>query len=105
MGKKVLILTGDAVEALEVYYPYYRLLEEEIDVDIAAPEKTKLHTVVHDFTDWQTYTEKPAYLLDSNLPFADVDPSQYDGLIIPGGRAPEYIRLNENVPRIVKHFF
>lgn len=105
MSKKVLILTGDAVEALEVYYPYYRLLEEGMDVTIAAPEKKKLHTVVHDFTDWQTYTEKPAYLLDANLSFEEVEPHNYDGLIIPGGRAPEYIRLDENVPKIVRHFF
>lgn len=105
MDKKVLIITGDAVEALEIYYPYFRLLEEGLHVDIASPKKKKLQTVVHDFADWDTYTEKPGYLLDSNLSFEDVDPSQYDGLVIPGGRAPEYIRLDENVPGIVKHFF
>ena len=105
MPKKVLIVTGDAVEALEVYYPYYRLLEEQIDAVIAAPKKQTLHTVVHDFVGWETYTEKPGYLLEPHLSFAEVNPEEYDGLIIPGGRAPEYIRLDENIPRILSHFF
>lgn len=105
MSKKVLIVTGDAVEALEVYYPYYRLLEEGVEVTIAAPKKKTLHTVVHDFTDWDTYTEKPGYLLEAHAAFADINPEEFDGLVIPGGRAPEYIRLDENLPKIVRHFF
>jgi protease I len=104
MSKKVLIVTGDAVEALEVYYPYYRLLEEGFDAVIASPEKKVLHTVVHDFVGWETYTEKPGYLLESHVSFKDVDPADFDGLLIPGGRAPEYIRLDENMPRILNHF-
>lgn len=105
MSKKILILAGDAVEALEVYYPYFRVLEEGFEAVIAAPSKKKLNTVVHDFVGWDTYTEKPGYLVESHIAFSDVDPTQYDGLIIPGGRAPEYIRLNEDVRRIVQHFF
>ncbi|MFE8702713.1 DJ-1/PfpI family protein [Cytobacillus sp. FJAT-54145] len=105
MSKKVLILAGDAVESLEIYYPYFRCLEEGFDVKISAPSQKKLHTVVHDFVGWDTYTEKQGYLIDAHLAFEDVNPEEYDGLIIPGGRAPEYIRLNENVPRIVAHFF
>ncbi len=105
MSKKVLILAGDAVEALEVYYPYYRLLEEGHEVVLAAPSKKKIHTVVHDFTGWETYEEKPAYLLEVHASFDEIDPSEFDGLVLPGGRAPEYIRLNEHVPKIVKHFF
>ncbi|WP_206885401.1 MULTISPECIES: DJ-1/PfpI family protein [Alicyclobacillus] len=105
MAKKVLILAGDAVEALEIYYPYYRLLEEGIDAVIAAPSKKTLNTVVHDFTGWETYTEKPGYLIQAHAAFADIRPEEFDGLILPGGRAPEYIRLNEHVPRIVGHFF
>jgi len=104
MSKKILILAGDAVEALEVYYPYFRVLEEGYEAVIAAPSKKKLNTVVHDFVGWDTYTEKPGYLLESHVTFSDVDPTQFDGLIIPGGRAPEYIRLDENVPKIVQHF-
>lgn len=105
MSKKVLILTGDAVEALEVFYPYYRLLEEGYEAVIASPKEKVLRTVVHDFEDWDTYTEKPGYQLESHMSFEDVDPAQFDGLILPGGRAPEYIRLDPNVSRIITHFF
>ncbi|MCJ8007094.1 DJ-1/PfpI family protein [Lederbergia wuyishanensis] len=106
MSKKVLIITGDAVEALEVFYPYYRCLEEGFETTISSPSVKKLYTVSHDFVEGtETYVEKPAYGLDSHVAFADVDPGEYDGLIIPGGRAPEYIRLDESVPAIVRHFF
>ncbi len=105
MSKKVLILSGDAVEALEIYYPYFRLLEENIEAVIAAPSAKVLHTVVHDFETWDTYTEKPGYQIQANLSFAQVHPEEYDGLIIPGGRAPEYIRLSPEVPEILRHFF
>ncbi|GGE32401.1 protease [Pullulanibacillus camelliae] len=104
MGKKVLLITGDAVEALEVYYPYYRLLEAGIEAVIASPEKKVLHTVIHDFIGWDTYTEKAGYLLESHLSFKEVNPEEYDGLVIPGGRAPEYIRLDKDIERIVGHF-
>lgn len=104
MSKRVLLLTGDAVESLEVYYPYYRLLEENIEAVIAAPTKKTLHTVVHDFIGWDTYTEKLGYQLEAHTSFADVNPETFDGLILPGGRAPEYIRLNEHVPHILSHF-
>lgn len=106
MTQKILIIAGDAVEALEIYYPYYRCLEEGYEVTIAAPSVKKIQTVVHDFIDGlDTYTEKPGYGLEATAAFADIQPSDYDGLIIPGGRAPEYIRLNEYIPAIVKHFF
>ncbi|GIN84307.1 protease [Heyndrickxia sporothermodurans] len=105
MSKKILIIAGDAVEALEIYYPYFRCLEEGFDVTIAAPSKKKLQTVVHDFIGWDTYTEKTGYLIEASATFSDINPQEYDGLIIPGGRAPEYIRLDENIPRIVSHFF
>src|SRR5699024_8493752 len=93
MSKNILIVAGDAVEALEIYYPYYRCLEEGFDVTIASPSVKTLYTVSHDFIEGkETYIEQPAYGLQSHKAFADIDPSQYDGLIIPGGRAPEYIR-------------
>jgi protease I len=102
---KVLILTGDAGESLEVMYPYQRLREEGYDVKIAAPTKKKLHLVVHDFEPgFDTYTEKPGYGLDADLAFADVDPADYVALVIPGGRAPEYIRNNPECLRIVREF-
>jgi protease I len=105
MSKKVLFVTGDAVESLEIYYPYYRVLEEGYEAVIASPQKKVLRTVVHDFEGWDTYTEKPGYQLESHISFKEVDPAEFDGLIIPGGRAPEYIRLDDNIPRIVNHFF
>jgi|EndMetStandDraft_5_1072996.scaffolds.fasta_scaffold363122_2 deglycase len=103
---KILILAGDAAESLEVMYPYQRLLEEGYDVDIAGPSKKKLQFVVHDFVEgYDTYTEKPGYTWDADLAFAEVDPSEYAALVIPGGRAPEYIRNDPDFQRIAKHFF
>jgi protease I len=103
---KVLILTGDAAESLEVMYPYQRLLEEGYEVHVAGPSRKKLQFVVHDFVDgFDTYTEKPGYTWQADLAFADVDPEDYVALVIPGGRAPEYIRNDPDVQRIVRHFF
>jgi protease I len=103
---KVLMLTGDAAESLEVMYPYQRLREEGYEVHVAALSKKKLQFVVHDFVEgFDTYTEKPGYTWQADLAFADVDPSEYVALVIPGGRAPEYIRNDEDVQRIVRHFF
>ena len=102
---KILIITGDAAESLEVMYPYQRLLEEGYQVDIAAPSVKKLQFVVHDFIDgFDTYTEKPGYTWPADVAFADVDPADYVALVIPGGRAPEYIRNDQDVQRIVGHF-
>jgi protease I len=103
---KVLILTGDAGESLEVLYPYQRLREEGYDVDIAAPTKKRLQFVVHDFVDgFDTYTEKPGYTWPADVAFSDVDPSDYVALVVSGGRAPEYIRNDPDFTRIVRHFF
>ncbi|MDR0137576.1 DJ-1/PfpI family protein [Metabacillus idriensis] len=105
MSKNVLILTGDAVEALEVFYPYYRCLEENISCTIASPVKKKLQTVVHDFLpEMDTFTEKLGYKIDSHASVDEIDPADFDGLIIPGGRAPEYIRMNSKVQEIAAHF-
>jgi protease I len=103
---KVLILAGDAAESLEVMYPYQRLLEEGYEVHLAGPSKKKLQFVVHDFVDgYDTYTEKPGYTWEADVAFADVDPNDYVAVVIPGGRAPEYIRNDADVQRIVRHFF
>ena len=103
---RVLILTGDAAESLEVMYPYQRLLEEGYEVHIAAPSKKRLQFVVHDFVEgYDTYTEKPGYTWQADLAFSDVNPSDYAALVIPGGRAPEYIRNDPDVQRIIRHFF
>ena len=103
---KVLMLAGDAAESLEVMYPYQRLLEEGYEVDMAAPSKKKLRFVVHDFEDgFDTYTEKPGYSWEADVAFADVEPSDYAAVVIPGGRAPEYIRNDPDFKRIAEHFF
>ena len=106
MPARILIVAGDAAESLEVLYPYQRLLEEGYEVHIAAPERKKLQFVVHDFVDgFDTYTEKPGYTWPADLAFAEVDPEQYAAVVIPGGRAPEYLRNNPELQRIVRHFF
>ncbi|HEY9411924.1 MAG TPA: DJ-1/PfpI family protein [Jiangellaceae bacterium] len=103
---KVLMLTGDAGEDLEFFYPYQRLLEEGYEVDVAAPSVKKLQFVVHDFVDgFDTYTEKPGHTWPADVAFADVNPADYVALVIPGGRAPEYIRNDPDAQRIVRHFF
>jgi protease I len=82
------------------------LREEGYEVDIAAPSKKKLQFVVHDFVDgFDTYTEKPGHTWQADIAFADVDPADYVACVIPGGRAPEYIRNDENCKRIVRAFF
>ncbi len=102
---KVLVLTGDAAESLEVMYPYQRLLEEGYQVEIAAPSRKKLQFVVHDFIDgFDTYTEKPGYTWPADLAFSEVRPEDYVALVLPGGRAPEYIRNDRDVQRIVAQF-
>lgn len=108
MAKKVLIIAGDGVEAQEIFYPYYRLKEEGFEIAVAAPSKKEaLFTVVHDFEPgWETYTEKPGYrFLWVDHAFKDVKPEEFDGLVIPGGRAPEYIRTYPELEGIVRHFF
>src|SRR5438876_3898536 len=103
---RILLLAGDAAESLEVLYPYQRLIEEGYEVQIAAPSKKKLQFVVHDFVEgYDTYTEKPGYTWNADLAFADVDPSDYVVMVVPGGRAPEYIRNDPDVQRIVRAFF
>src|SRR6266480_5843831 len=103
---KILILTGDAAEDLEVMYPYQRLLEEGYEVHIAAPTVKRLQFVIHDFVDgFDTYTEKLGYTWPADVAFADVNPEEYVAVVIPGGRAPEYIRNDPDCQRIIRHFF
>ena len=90
---KILMLTGDAGEAQEIYYAKYRLEEEGWQVHIAAPEKRTFLSVVHDFEPgFDTYTEKPGYRVQADLGLDEVKPGDYHGLVLPGGRAPEYLR-------------
>ena len=102
---RILIMTGDAGEAQEIYYAKYRLEEEGWKVDIAAPEHRAFLSVVHDFEPgFDTYTEKPGYRVEADLGLDEVDPPSYDGLVLPGGRAPEYLRNRPKAVAIARHF-
>src|SRR5437763_12390003 len=102
---KILMITGDAGEAQEIYYAKFRLEEEGWQLHVAAPEKRVILSVVHDFEPgFDTYTEKPGYRVQADLGFDDVDPAAYDGLVLPGGRAPEYLRNRPRAVAIVRHF-
>jgi protease I len=102
---KILMMTGDAGEAQEIYYAKYRLEEEGWQVQIAAPEKRVFLSVVHDFEPgFDTYTEKPGYRVTADLALEDVAPEKFDALVLPGGRAPEYLRNRPAAVAIVRHF-
>src|SRR2546426_7912569 len=104
--ERVLILTGDAGEELEVYYMLYRFREAGYAVDVAAPRGRRLHLVVHDSEPGlDTYSERPGRRLDAGLAFSEVEPERYAAVVIPGGRAPEVIRNDPDVKRILAHFF
>jgi protease I len=99
------MLTGDAGEAQEIYYAKYRLEEEGWQVQIAAPEQRVFLSVVHDFEPgFDTYTEKPGYRVNADLGLDDVKPEEFQGLVLPGGRAPEYLRNRPRAVAIVRHF-
>lgn len=102
---KILMITGDAGEAQEIYYAKFRLEEEGWQVHIAAPEKRVFLSVVHDFQPgFDTYTEKPGYLVQADVGLGEIHGEQYDGLVLPGGRAPEYLRNRPQAVAIARHF-
>jgi protease I len=102
---KILIVTGDAGEAQEIYYAKFRLEEEGWQVHIATTERRVFHSVVHDFEPgFDTYTEKPGYRVQADLGFDEVAPEAYQGLVLPGGRAPEFLRNRPRAVAIVRHF-
>jgi len=105
--KKILILVGDFVEDYELMVPFQALLMVGYLVHAVCPGKKageKVRTAVHDFEGDQTYSEKPGHNFALNATFDDIKAEDYAALVIPGGRAPEYIRLNPRVIEIVKHF-
>jgi len=106
-GKKILILTGDFTEDYEIMVPFQTLLTVGHTVDVVCPEKRAgdaIRTAIHDFEGDQTYSEKPGHNFTLNASFDEVNPADYDALLVPGGRAPEYIRLNPKVLDMVRHF-
>ena len=108
MAKKILMLVGDFVEDYEVMVPFQALQIPGHEVHAVCPDKKageQVRTAIHDFEGDQTYTEKRGHNFTLNATFADVKAEDYDALVIPGGRAPEYLRLNPQVLAIVRHFF
>ena len=106
-AKRILMLVGDFVEDYEVMVPFQALQMVGHVVHAVCPGKQAgqtIRTAVHDFEGDQTYSEKPGHNFTLNATFQEVKAEQYDGLLIPGGRAPEYLRLNEEVIRIVRFF-
>ncbi len=106
-AKTILMLVGDYVEDYEVMVPFQALQMIGHEVHAVCPGKKAgqtVRTAIHDFEGDQTYSEKPGHHFTLNATFEDVNPERYDALVIPGGRAPEYLRLNERVLRLVRHF-
>lgn len=104
-GKKILIITGDAGESFEILYASHRLREEGYQPVIAAPAVKRMNLVIHDFEPgWDTYVERMGYIIESHISFDDVDPAEYEAVLMPGGRAPEYLRNDARVIKIVKEF-
>ncbi|MEG3439498.1 DJ-1/PfpI family protein [Pannus brasiliensis CCIBt3594] len=106
-GKQILMLVGDFVEDYEVMVPFQALQMVGHTVHAVCPRKQagdKVRTAVHDFEGDQTYSEKPGHNFTLNATFGEIIPESYDALVIPGGRAPEYLRLDPRVIEIVQHF-
>jgi len=106
-ARKILLVAGDYVEDYEIMVPFQALLAVGHVVHAVCPDKKSgesVRTAVHDFDGAQTYSEKPGHNFTLNASFAEVRPQEYDALLIPGGRAPEYLRLDPRVLEIVRHF-
>jgi len=106
-AKKILMLVGDYVEDYEAMVPFQMLRMVGHEVHAVCPGKKAgetVRTAVHDFDGAQTYSEKPGHNFALNATFDEVRPQDYDALVLPGGRAPEYLRLDERVLQIVRHF-
>ena len=106
-SKRILIVTGDFVEDYEIMVPFQALQMVGHEVYAVCPDKKagdQIRTAVHDFEGDQTYTEKPGHNFTLNAGFDEINAADYDALLLPGGRAPEYLRLNERVLDVVRHF-
>ncbi len=106
-AKKILMLVGDYVEDYEVMVPFQALLMVGHQVHAVCPDKKageQVRTAVHDFEGDQTYSEKPGHNFTLNASFDEINEAEYDALLVPGGRSPEYLRLNPRVLEMVRHF-
>src|SRR5207244_4714807 len=103
--KKVLLIIGDAAEVFDTLYPLYRIREDGYQVVVAAPEKRLYHLVMHDkHPDWDITVESPGYRLASDIAFRDIRAADYAGLVVSGGRAPEYLRYDADLIRLTREF-
>ena len=107
---KVLLPIGDGTEVLDTLYPFFRLPEDGFEVVVAGPEARHYHGVLHEIpphenVPWDITRELPAYHVKATVAFRDVTPADYLGLFLSGGRAPEYLRYNQDLLRITRHFF
>ncbi len=105
MPKKILIVTDDAGESYEILYAQHRFMEAGFEPVIAATQKKQLNSVIHDFyPGWNTYIEKPGYLIDADIRFDDVNVDDYAAILLIGGRAPEFLRHEDKLIAITKKF-
>ena len=105
MARKILMLCGDYAEDYETMVPFQTLLAVGHTVHAVAPDKKAgdwVHTAIHDFEGAQTYSEKPGHRFTLNATFDEVRPEAYDALVIPGGRAPEYLRMHSRVVEMAR---
>ena len=103
---KILIVIGDAAEALDTMYPYYRVQEAGYEAVVAGPEKRVYPLVMHEIPPgWDITRESPSYHLAASVAFRDVNPAEYAALFLTGGRAPEYLRYDRDLIAITRHFF
>ena len=103
---KILIIIGDAAEALDTMYPLHRVQEDDYAAVVAAPEAKVYPLVMHEIPPgWTITRESASYHLRSDIAFRDVKPEEYAGMFITGGRAPEYLRYDPDLMRITRHFF
>lgn len=104
--EKVLIIVGDATETVDTLYPYYRLQEGGYQPVVAAPEKRKYQMVMHEVKPgWTITKEWEGYTINADITFAEIEPADYCGIFFSGGRAPEYIRDDEDLIRVTRWFF
>jgi protease I len=103
---KVLLVIGDAAEVLDTFYPLFRIREEGHEVVVAGPAKRVYHLVLHERPEgWDITRETPGYHLAADIAFKDIRADDYSGLVISGGRAPEYLRYDPDLMRVVRSFF
>ena len=106
----ILMPIGDATEAMDTLYPFFRVAEDGYRAVVAGPEARLYHTVLHEVPPaaripWDITEERPGYHLEAEVAFRDIDPSAYAGLFVSGGRAPEYLRYDQDLLRVTRHFF